>query len=287
MEAQTVPREAVTGTPGISSPRALRMASDARLVALVRARNSVAFEALYDRYHRQILSFCRHMIGDPEEAADAAQHTFLAAYDAIVSSDKPILLRAWLFTIARNRCCSILRIRSQHPQGEPIEMPTEGLAAQVQWREELRELLADVQSLPHDQRAALILAELCTLSHQEIAAMLGVPAPKVKALVFQARESLLASRAARDIDCAEIRKQLANARGAALRRGSLRRHLRQCPGCRDYRIQVELQRRNLAAFLPLASSLALKDGITAQLVGGGTAAVSAAGGGLLTSSALK
>src|SRR5205085_4791618 len=41
------------------------------------------------------------------------------------------------------------------------------------------------------------------------------------------------------------------------------------------------------AFLPLASSLALKDGITAQLVGGGTAAVSAAGGGLLTSSALK
>src|SRR5205085_3824901 len=165
MEAQAVPREAVSGTPGIRSPRALRTASDARLVALVRARSSAAFETLYDRYNRQIFSFCRHMLGDPEEAADVVQHTFLAAYDAIVSSEKPILLRAWLFTIARNRCYSILRSRCQHPAEEAVELPTEGLAAQVQLREELRELLADVRGLPADQRAALVLAELCTLSH--------------------------------------------------------------------------------------------------------------------------
>src|SRR5205807_2082130 len=115
-----------------------------------------------------------------------------------------------------------------------------------------RELLADVRGLPEDQRVALILAELCTLSHQEIGRVLGVPTPKVKALVFQARESLLASRAARDTDCAVIREQLANSHGSALRRGNLRRHLRQCRGCRDYRIQLELERRNLAAVPPVS-----------------------------------
>src|SRR5438270_7034305 len=217
MEAQTVPREAVSGTAAISSPRALRTASDARLVALVRARSPIAFETLYDRYHQQIFAFCRHVLGDREEAADVVQHTFLAAYDAIVSSEKPILLRAWLFTIARNRCYSILRARCQHPSEEAVELPTEGLAAQVQVREELRQLLADVRGLPADQRAALILAELYTLSHQEIGLALGVPTAKVKALVFQARESLLADRTARDTDCAVIREQLANSHGPALR----------------------------------------------------------------------
>src|SRR5436853_7667547 len=102
------------------------------------------------------------MLADPDEAADVVQHTFLAAYDAIVSSEKPILLRAWLFTIARNRCCSILRSRSQHPSDEAVELPTEGLAAQVQVREELRQLLVDLRQLTPDQRPALVLAEHCT-----------------------------------------------------------------------------------------------------------------------------
>ena len=68
--------------------------------------------------------------------------------------------------------------------------------------------------------------------------MLDVPRPKVKALVFQARESLLANRTARETDCAEIRRQLATERGAALRRGNLRRHLHDCSGCREYRAHV-------------------------------------------------
>jgi RNA polymerase sigma factor (sigma-70 family) len=287
MEAQAVPREAVSGRPGISSRRALRLASDARLVALIRAHSSAAFETVYDRYHRQLFGFCRHMLADPDEAADVVQHTFLAAYDAIVSSEKPILLRAWLFTIARNRCCSILRSRSQHPSDQALELPSEGLAAQVQVREELRQLLVDLRRLPSDQRAALVLAELCTLSHQEIASVLGVPTPKVKALVFQARESLLANRTARDTDCAVIREQLASSHGGALRRGNLRRHLMQCAGCRDYRIQVELQRRHLAAVLPVSCSFAFKDAIGAQLSTGPVAAFGAASGGFLASGTLK
>ena len=46
----------------------------------VDAMDDAAFEALYDRYHRNLLAFCRHMVGSREEAEDVLQHTFLAAY---------------------------------------------------------------------------------------------------------------------------------------------------------------------------------------------------------------
>src|SRR3954449_7339772 len=91
----------------------LRVASDERLVAMVRAGSEPAFEAIYERHHRGILSFCRHMLGSVEESEDAVQHTFLAAYRDLRRSAKPVLLRPWLYTIARNRCLSVLRARRE------------------------------------------------------------------------------------------------------------------------------------------------------------------------------
>jgi RNA polymerase sigma factor (sigma-70 family) len=256
----------------------LRVASDAHLVDLIRQGRAAAFEALYDRHHRAILSFCRHMLGSLEEAEDAVQHTFLAAYNDLVSSHKPIHLRAWLFTIARNRCYSILRARREQALGELDEPTTEGLATQVQRRQDLRDLVGDLRRLPDEQRAALVLSEMDSLSHEQIADVLGVPKEKVKALVFQARESLVASRAARETDCADIREQLANLRGGALRRANLRRHLHECAGCREFRQAVDHQRRQLRVLLPVAPTLALKETVLAATVGGG-ATVTAAGGG--------
>lgn len=204
-----------------------------------------AFEAIYDRYHRGIRSFCRRLLGDAEEAADVVQHTFLAAYNAIIASDKPILLRAWLYTIARNRCYSVLRARREQPAADIAEPVSEGLATHVMRREDLRQLLTDMRRLPEDQRTALVLAGLGTLNHQQVADTLGVPATKVKALVFQARESLLAAQKARETDCSEIREQLSTLRGGALRRGNLRRHLRDCPACREFSSRLEHERRNV------------------------------------------
>jgi RNA polymerase sigma factor (sigma-70 family) len=262
------------------------VASDAHLVALIREGRANAFETVYNRHHRAILSFCRHMLGSVEEAEDAVQHTFLAAYNDLISSQKQIHLRAWLFTIARNRCYSILRARREHPVADPDEPVTEGLAAQVQRRQELRDLVLDLRQLPDDQRAALVLSEMDALSHAEIGDVLGVPRDKVKALVFQARESLVASRAARETDCAEIREQLANLHGGALRRSNLRRHLRECPGCNDFRQEVDRQRKQLRLLLPVVPTLALKETVLVATVGG-SAAISAAGGAAVGSSLLK
>jgi hypothetical protein len=80
----------------------------------------------------------------------------------------------------------------------------------------------------------------------------------VKALVFQARESLASWRRARETPCIEIREQLATLRGAALKRATLRRHVARCEGCRQFEGEVRRQRAAMAALLPVIPTAGLK-----------------------------
>jgi len=264
--------------------RFTRTDSDEQLVARVRAGDREAFEEIYERHASGLVSFCRHLLGTLEEAEDAVQHTFLAAHKAMLGDKRELHLKAWLYAIARNRCISMLRGRRERP-GLDDELEagpsTAGLAAEVEQREDLRALLGDLAKLPDDQRAALLLAELGAHSHDEIAEVLDVRRDKVKALVFQAREGLIAARDARETPCAEIREELSTARGGALRRGRLRRHLEACAGCRAFRDDVARQRAALTLLLPVVPSIALK-----QAVLGGVAATAAGLGGASGAGAL-
>jgi RNA polymerase sigma factor (sigma-70 family) len=255
-----------------ASRRLLALAGDERLVEQIRRGNEAAFEVAFERHGPSILGFCRHMLGSPDEAEDAVQHTFAAAHrDLLRDSDREITLKPWLFTIARNRCVSMLRGRREQPLDD-TEVHTAGLAEQVEQRAELRELLADLGELPDEQRAALLLAEISDLSHSEVARVLGCEVPRVKALVFRARSGLIQRRDARETSCESIQEQLATLRGGSLRRTELRLHLRGCAACRAYRDQVKRQRQLLAAALPVAPSVALKSSVLAAVgVGGGSA----------------
>src|ERR1035441_4806807 len=151
--------------------------TDDYLVARVRAGDDAAFEKIYDRYASGMLAFCVHMLGSREAAEDALQLTFVSAYRALHGGGSNISLRPWLYTIARNRCLSELRTRRDavDVDGFAVDPPFfDGLADQVQRREELREMLEDMQRLPADQRAALVLFELRDNSHKENAAVVGV-----------------------------------------------------------------------------------------------------------------
>src|SRR4051812_29795504 len=272
--------------------------SDARLVAQIRGGNERAFELLYDRYHRELLAFCRHMLGSREEAEDVLQQVMVATHRQLVTSPAELALRPWLYAVARHRCISILRGRRESFALDDVPEPSsEGLdaAAEVEQRDDLRAMLSDIARLPDDQRAALLLAELGALSHDEISEALEVRREKVKALVFQARESLAGWRSARETDCAEIRAQLANLSGGALRRGPLRKHIDVCIGCRAFRAQVRRQREALALLLPVLPTVALKANVLGAVaasssaiaasapvgagIGGAVAAGQATGGG--------
>ena len=261
--------------------------SDDYLVARLRAGDDTAFEAIYDRYARGVLAFCVHMLGNREAAEDALQLTFVSAFRALRVGESNISLRPWLYTIARNRCFSELRARHEVVDIDrvPVDRPfPEGVADQVQRREDLREMLEDVRRLPADQRAALVLFELGDHSHTEIAAVLGVRKEKVKALVFQAREALVRGRRARERPCAEVRERLATLQGRILPRGTTRAHIDRCPGCAAFESEVHRQHRALALILPVALTSELKASVLDSVlsrggaVAAGGASAAAAGG---------
>jgi RNA polymerase sigma factor (sigma-70 family) len=264
----------------LRSKRLLALGGDDRLVEQMRRGNELAFEVAFERHGGAILGYCRHMLGSLEEAEDAVQHTFASAWrDLGTGGEREIALKPWLFTIARNRCLSMLRARRE--QRELPELATAGLSDEVERRAELRELLRDISELPAEQREALLLSEAGDLAHGEVAGVLGCEVPRVKSLVFRARSALIARREARATPCEEIREQLANLRGPSLRRNELRLHLAACPSCSAYHEQVREQRELLAAALPVTPGGGLELSVLAAagIGGGGAAAAGLAGGG--------
>jgi RNA polymerase sigma factor (sigma-70 family) len=249
----------------VAAATLLRLASDQRLVEHARAGSEAAFEALFRRYRQPLLAYCQRMLGSEAEAEDAVQQTFLAAYLTLGRLEHPVAFRAWLYGIARHRCLSVLRMRGDRPVEPAPESTSDRLVADVVARDDLRAVLTDLTELPDEQRAAIVLAELGGVPHDQIARILGCRHDKVKALVFQARASLTATRAARETPCAEIQQQLIALRGGALRRTTLRRHLSGCATCREFREQLSARRRGSRMLLP---ALALKRGILGPLFGG-------------------
>ena len=260
--------------------RLLALQGDARLVDHVRAGDPAAFEVLYERHVAGILSFCRHMLGSQHEAEDAVQQAFVAAHRDMLRGGREIAFKPWLYTIARNRCLSILRARREQAAELP-DISTAGLNDEVARRGDLRELVADLQRLPAEQREALVLSELGDLSHAEIAAVLDSEVANVKGLIFRARSAMIERRDARDADCAEIRAELSTATGGGLRRSRLRYHLDDCPGCTAYLADVRRQRKLLGLALPVVPTVGLHDGVMASVgIGAASAgAVGAAAGG--------
>jgi RNA polymerase sigma factor (sigma-70 family) len=260
--------------PALKPRRLLALLDDERLAREVAKGNEAAFEVVYDRHHRGLLSFCRHLLGSTEEAEDALQQTFVSAYSHLTETHSDVRLKPWLYTIARNRCISMIRARHDQP-AEDVEPSTDGLHEQVQQRADLRRLLADLQRLPVDQRSALVLSELKGMSHRDVAEVLGCDTRKVKALVFQARSHLIDYRTAHDTPCATVRSELA-ARKRGAPSGTLRRHVEVCADCARFRDELRKQHAALGLLLPVLPAAGLK---SKAFAAAGLAAPSSAGPG--------
>src|SRR3712207_4443604 len=265
--------------PGIS-PRSplLRLQSDERLIALVRRGNHAAFEALVARYQARLLAFCRHMLGSREDAEDALQEVFAAAFNAILADDRPINVRPWLYRIARNRTLNHLR-RTQAigVDSMDVHLAEGGLstADKVHRREDFRLLVADVQDLPETQRTALLLREIDALSYEQIAEAMETTVPSVKSLLVRARVSLAEAAEARLLSCEEVRQELGEvAEGLTHTSAPVRRHLRGCERCAAFRKQLKETNKALAALFPVGPLLLLKKTLLAHL---GTSAAASGG----------
>jgi RNA polymerase sigma factor (sigma-70 family) len=167
----------------------LRAQPDRRLVDLVRDGYDAAFEEIVRRYRRPLDRFAAAIVGGRSE--DVTQDAFSKALLALRATEAEIELRPWLYRIVRNTALNDLRGRG--PAVEELDEALPGgrsTAIEAEARQELRDLMDRLQALPEPQRAALVMRELEGLSHEEIAAALGVSGGAARQAIFRARAAL-------------------------------------------------------------------------------------------------
>ena len=281
MEASALSRRApARGFLSRRSPL-LRLEPDERLVELIRAGHDGAFEALFNRYNGRLLGFCQSMLKSRQDAEDVLQEVFTNAHAAMLGDERKINVRPWLYRIARNRCLNHLRKPVPEGQDSMDVLPHNNgttTAEHVQMREDLRQLMADVETLPETQRTALLLREIDQLSYEEIAQAMQTTVPSVKSLLVRARIGLAESGQARLLTCEEVQLDLAEAaEGIGKVSGPARKHVRRCDGCRAFRDQMRSDRKAMAALFPVGLLAVFKHGILAKLFGGGSAGAASSG----------
>jgi RNA polymerase sigma-70 factor, ECF subfamily len=182
-------------------PTAYRAAGDEQLVDLVRSGDDRAFAAIHDRYQPRLVAHARQLLGGAHhDAEEVVQDAFVRALHALRADDREIALKAWLYTIVRNRALDVLRRPAPTTDIDPHAAVLRDGSCDPYERarraEELDALVAGLKRLPERQRTALVLHELGGASHRAIAERLHVTTGGSKALVSRARAGLAHARAA-------------------------------------------------------------------------------------------
>ncbi len=161
----------------------------------VLARNQ-AFETLYRRYVADVYHYALALLGNPTDAEDVTQTTFLNAFRAYqrgIEIEKP---QNWLIKIAHNAARSRYARSGRRVKEVPLEDHVEQLALPEGEPPNLEALLRALWRLPFNQRAALVMRELEGRSYAEIADTIGVSVSAVETLIFRARKSMRAKASA-------------------------------------------------------------------------------------------
>ena len=172
----------------------LRTQSDERLVALARAGNEHAFEAIVERYRRPLLRHARRLL-TPTAAEDAVQQALLSSWTALRRGDDVRELSAWLHRILHNYALNALRDAGR---GECVELPESVTAGntpedEIERRMAMRRTLAGMAALPEHQREAVVGMAVQGRSQADMAQALGLSHGAVGALVLRARRTLRAA----------------------------------------------------------------------------------------------
>jgi len=246
---------------------------DREMVAAIVSGDPGGLAAAYDSYADALHVYCRSLLAEPADAADAVQDTFIIAAAKLGGLRDPDRLRPWLYAVARNECHRRLRRRARQASldeaGEVSDTAADGPGADVA-RAELRELIrAAVAGLNPGEREVIELTLRHELEGADLAAALGVPLNQAHALASRARAqlerslgALLVARTGRR-SCPELAAILAGWDGqlSVLLRKRVSRHIERCNTC------TERKRRELSpAMLSALPVVLLPPGLREQVL---------------------
>lgn len=177
--------------------------AELRLIERCREGDTAAFDEIVRQQQQRIYNLCHWMLHDPEEAADAAQDTFVRAYRSLDHFRGDAAFSTWLHRIAVNVCLDAARRRKRtavpfstldsEEESTREQEPTDSShsPAEMADRQERRHAInAALTILSENHRTVLVLLDIQGHSYEEVAAILNLPLGTVKSRLNRARLAL-------------------------------------------------------------------------------------------------
>lgn len=168
-------------------------------VAAAREGDQGAFEELVHLYEKRVLALTLRMCKNPEDAAEAAQEAFFAAWQGLGSFRGDSSFSTWLYRLASNACVDLLRREGRHPAASSLDdeelnldIPSSLPSPQeeAERRELAEQVAAGLRALPPEYRAVLVLREIQQLRYDEIGEALDLDVGTVKSRISRGRKKL-------------------------------------------------------------------------------------------------
>jgi RNA polymerase sigma-70 factor (ECF subfamily) len=191
--------------PGQPS-RSGTLVDEAAMLAQMQAGDQGAFEACVRSYCGRLLLVARRILRNEEDAQDAVQEAFLAAFRQIGNFKGLSRLGTWLHRIVVNAALGRLRSRQRHPEQSIEDLlphfsegehqtnppaPWKAASETILQQQESRELVQNcIRKLPETYRTVLLLRDIEGLDTEETAGLLGTSAGVVKTRLHRARQAL-------------------------------------------------------------------------------------------------
>ena len=166
---------------------------DEELVQRAGRGEAAAMQALVARKLRRVLALAERMLGDPSEAEDVAQDTFLKVWRH-AANWRPGAAKfdTWLHRVTLNLCYDRLRRRRERPTANPPDTPDPGPSPDrgLMARDVGRRVGEALQALPPRQREAIVLCHYQELGNIEAASLMGVSIEALESLLSRGRRAL-------------------------------------------------------------------------------------------------
>jgi len=158
--------------------------------------DSQAFTELVETYQKPVYNLCYRMLGNAEDAEDAAQETFLRAYRSIRRYDNSRAFSTWLLSIAAHYCIDQIR-RQRMPIVSIDELPvpdvpdlSPGMDSKLSLKEDQLRIRAILNKLDPVDRAAVVMYYWYDFSYEEICQALSLTLSAVKSRLHRARRAM-------------------------------------------------------------------------------------------------
>jgi RNA polymerase sigma-70 factor (ECF subfamily) len=161
-------------------------ATDEALVRRAAAGQREAFEELVRRHRARVFAVALRICRNPDDAEDALQETFIAAYRALPRFDRRARVSTWLYRIATNKCYDALARRRPAVDAEGLSEPADPHDPFAR-SERQGALTRALDALPEQFREAALLCDVCGLTPAEAGEVIGVPEGTMKSRSFRAR----------------------------------------------------------------------------------------------------